>query len=124
MTDPTRLHAHRFQRGTNVAEIVFNHPLNKAFPITGALSSMPVRALMRAGRSAAGRGVMRSTMVFGQVALALSQSMTLCLPLRVKNSINPSWKRSPLCRTLSQLSKVTGPAPFAIRASRMRAIVP
>ncbi|SAJ30577.1 Uncharacterised protein [Enterobacter cloacae] len=27
-----QLHAHRFQRGTNVAEIVFNHPLNKAFP--------------------------------------------------------------------------------------------
>ena len=96
----------------------------KLSAITGAASAQPVAASTRAATSAGGRGVMRSTMSFGQVVFASTQARNGASPRRSKKSSSPARKRSPLLRRLSQFSSVTGPQARRLRSARIAATAP
>lgn len=96
----------------------------KLSPISAAGSSLPVAASTRSRTSGVGRGVMRSTIAFGLVVWASTQASSAASPIRSMNCSRPARERSPLWRRLSQLSKVTGPAPLAMRARRIAVSAP
>ena len=125
-TDSTISHADLLPRRPAVAmkSSSITHWM-KLSPITGAASSQPVAARTRSRHSGGGRGVMRSTIAFGQLVLACTQAQQRGVAGRSMNSQQPARKRSPLWRRLSQFSSVTGAARRArLRARRIAASAP
>ena len=122
-TDATISTPTRSQAGRPSQKSVLDHPLDEALaPSPAPRRRSPVAAFTRSATSGGGRGVMRSTIAFGQVVWASTQSAQRGLAARRRGSRAARRESARRCCAGCRSSAGSpGPPPRRMRARRIAA---